>query len=137
MYPPSHWLLYRPDLLFATSWYLRLGCDTSPVMPSPDTISALLQRAAEIREPADALIFLGHGERETERWGAGELHGRIAGLANYLREEGLRGKPVLVLHPPGPGFVVALCACLCVGVIAVPAPDPIIRSTRTAWRAAT
>ena len=96
-------------------------------MPSPDTISALLQRAAEIREPADALIFLGHGERETERWGAGELHGRIAGLANYLREEGLRGKPVLVLHPPGPGFVVALCACLCVGVIAVPAPDPIIR----------
>jgi acyl-CoA synthetase (AMP-forming)/AMP-acid ligase II len=96
-------------------------------MTAAGTFSARLQRAAETHGQSDALIFLGHGERETARWTADDLHRRIYGLSQSLCEEGLRGKTALIVHPSGPDFVVAMCACLVAGVIAVPAPDPLTR----------
>ena len=96
-------------------------------MASTDTIHACLRQAATTHGTSDALIFLGHGERETARYSASELHGNIYALALYLCDAGLRGKPTLIVHPSGPDFVIALCACLVAGVIAVPAPDPMTR----------
>ncbi|BBG01418.1 polyketide synthase [Pseudonocardia saturnea] len=45
-------------------------------------------------------------------------------MAGGLVAAGLRGERVLLLHPAGPEFVVAMLACLHAGVAAVPAPPP-------------
>ena len=52
----------------------------------------------------------------------GELARRSAALAGRLLERtGGPGRPVLILHPPGLGYVVALLACFAARVPAVPA----------------
>jgi acyl-CoA synthetase (AMP-forming)/AMP-acid ligase II len=85
-----------------------------------------LQLAAQAQNAptARALTFLEHGESETSVWHWAELWTRIAELATHLVRSGLRAQPVLLVHPPGPDFVAAFCACLRSGAIAVPAPEP-------------
>ncbi|HZB50013.1 MAG TPA: amino acid adenylation domain-containing protein, partial [Mycobacteriales bacterium] len=47
-----------------------------------------------------------------------------AALAGHLHESGLTGSRALLVHPPGPDFVVALFACFHAGVTAVPVVPP-------------
>ncbi|TKG60515.1 fatty acyl-AMP ligase [Prauserella endophytica] len=53
-----------------------------------------------------------------------ELDERARSLAAGLVGRGLRGARVLLSHPPGLEFTVALLGCFHAGVIAVPAPVP-------------
>lgn len=66
-------------------------------------------------------------------WGAGKCidsltFGEIAaaarGAAMRFNEVGVRGKRVLLLHPPGLDFLVDFLGCLIAGGIAVPMPPP-------------
>jgi acyl-CoA synthetase (AMP-forming)/AMP-acid ligase II len=90
--------------------------------PPPVTLPEMVQRWANERPDNCALIFLGDGENETERLTFGELGRHVAALASDIGKAGLQGKPVLLMHRPGLAFVVAFCACLQAGAIAVPVP---------------
>ncbi|MDX3579870.1 fatty acyl-AMP ligase [Streptomyces sp. FL07-04A] len=60
----------------------------------------------------------------------GELDRAARTLAVRLRERGAQGRPVLLLHPPGPDFLKAFAGCLYAGAVAVPAPLPGDRGER-------
>ncbi|MEH0554909.1 fatty acyl-AMP ligase [Streptomyces sp. B21-101] len=60
----------------------------------------------------------------------GELDRTARTLALRLHERGAQGRPVLLLHPPGPDFLKAFAGCLYAGAIAVPAPLPGDRGER-------
>lgn len=53
-----------------------------------------------------------------------ELDARARRMAAGLAAAGMRGERVLLLHPTGPEFAVAMLACMYSGAIAVPAPPP-------------
>ncbi len=53
-----------------------------------------------------------------------QLAERVEKVAAGLRRAGMAGSRVLLLHPAGLEFGVALLACLHAGVVAVPAPPP-------------
>ncbi|MDB1089340.1 fatty acyl-AMP ligase [Streptomyces sp. ACA25] len=53
-----------------------------------------------------------------------ELDRRVRAVAYGLVRRGLTGERVLLLHPPGQEFTVALLGCFHAGVVAVPAPLP-------------
>ena len=71
-----------------------------------------------------ALVFLADGEHEAERLTYGELDGKARAIARHVVENGLAGERVLLLYPPGLGFVTAFLGCLYAGVVAVPAYPP-------------
>ena len=60
----------------------------------------------------------------------GELDRAARTLALRLHERGAQGRPVLLLHPPGPDFLKAFAGCLYAGAVAVPAPLPGDRGER-------
>ena len=95
-------------------------------MSTPESFSDIIrQRQAE--RPDDILYTFLEGE-DARDVSFGELGARAASIGRFLRDSGLRrGEPVLLLYPPGPDFVFALCACLLEGIVAVPAypPDPL------------
>lgn len=93
-----------------------------------DSFVDLIERRAA--KNGDALVyrFLTDGEvggRREELTFAG-LARRARAIAAHLRAEGAEGKRVLLLYPPGLGFVEGFLGCLYAGCIAVPAypPDP-------------
>ncbi|MEV0028474.1 fatty acyl-AMP ligase [Nocardia sp. NPDC050793] len=53
-----------------------------------------------------------------------ELDRDARALADWLSRRDDADRPVLLLYPPGPGFLRAFLGCLYAGVIAVPAPVP-------------
>lgn len=53
-----------------------------------------------------------------------ELWRRAGNIASILRDRGLRGKPVVLLYPPGPDFAPAFFGTLLGGAIAAPVPAP-------------
>jgi acyl-CoA synthetase (AMP-forming)/AMP-acid ligase II len=67
---------------------------------------------------------------QDERLTYATLDRRARALAVRLREHGAEGRPVLLLYPPGPEFLVAFAGCLYAGAIAVPAPLPGDRGER-------
>ena len=71
-----------------------------------------------------ALRFLQDGEGSEERLTDGDLDQRARALAARLQQWGGTGDRVLLLFPPGPGYVVAFLGCLYAGRVAVPAYPP-------------
>lgn len=69
-----------------------------------------------------------------ETYDNAELWRRVADIGATLESNELRGRPVLLLFPPGLDYVAALWACFVSGAIAVPAypPSPVAlaRTTR-------
>ncbi|MFD9907510.1 AMP-binding protein [Streptomyces sp. NPDC059063] len=88
-------------------------------------VDILRWRACE-RPERRTCTFLVDGERREESVTDGELDARARAVACALRERGLRGERVLLLHPPGIELITALFGCLYAGAVAVPAypPDP-------------
>jgi acyl-CoA synthetase (AMP-forming)/AMP-acid ligase II/acyl carrier protein len=86
----------------------------------PDLVSVLRWRGREQPERA-AFAFLGDDESEHERLGYGALLRRASAIAVTLQARLPMGSRVLLLFPPGLAFVEAFFACLCAGMVAVPA----------------
>jgi len=87
-------------------------------------LHALLDERAKAAPDALAFRFLADGESREELLTCGALGHRARVLAAGLIEKGARGKPVLLIHPPGLDFIAGLFACWYAGAIAVPAYPP-------------
>ncbi|AXG81395.1 type I polyketide synthase [Streptomyces paludis] len=101
----------------------------------PKTVAGLLRRHLEDRPDALAYRFLagtgtgtgtgsGDGTGGGESWSYRELDLRTRAVAALLQREGLTGKPVLLLRPPGLDYIAGFLGCLYAGAIAVPAYPP-------------
>ncbi|MGH3376482.1 MAG: AMP-binding protein, partial [Actinoallomurus sp.] len=88
----------------------------------PETVGEILRRHAE-RTP-DALAYRFLTTATGESWNYRELDLRARAIAAHLQRENLRGRPVLLLHPPGLEYVANFLGCLYAGAIAVPAYPP-------------
>lgn len=80
-------------------------------------------RAASIPDGL-AFRFLIDGDRLEECFTWKELAEDSRALASELVRHGATGKPVILMHPPGPAFITGLFACWYAGAIAVPCPPP-------------
>ena len=97
-------------------------------VPAGCSLTGVLDHRAAM-EP-DQLIyrFLPDGEGNERTLTLGELARDARLVAGGLSKLGVNGKPVLLMEPPGLGFITGLFACWYAGAIAVPAYPP--RGTR-------
>lgn len=93
------------------------------------TFTQLMRERVAALGDADAQVFL-RDVSEAEHLTYSTLDRRARALAVRLHELGSQGRPVLLLYPPGPEFLVAFVGCLYAGAIAVPAPLPGDRGER-------
>ncbi|HEU4407581.1 MAG TPA: condensation domain-containing protein [Polyangiaceae bacterium] len=109
-----------------------MGLSTERLLLDAPNLVDVVRRRAEALGDRVAYTFLSDGESAEETLTYGELDRRARALGASLRELGAPGEPVLLLHPPGLDYVVAVCGCLYAGMVAVPAypPDP-LRLART------
>ncbi len=91
---------------------------------APPFLCDYLERRAAERPQATVLTHLTFDGREPVRISNGLLYERALAVAGALAAAGLRGKPVLLIHPPGPEFAPAFLGALLARAIAVPAPAP-------------
>ncbi|MBS2963707.1 fatty acyl-AMP ligase, partial [Actinocrinis puniceicyclus] len=91
----------------------------------PDTVAGLLRHHLRHRPDALAYRFLsGSGDNDAHSYTYRQLDRRARTVAVHLAAEGLRGRPVLLLLPPGLEYVACFLGCLYAGAIAVPAYPP-------------
>ncbi|MBS2548527.1 aminotransferase class I/II-fold pyridoxal phosphate-dependent enzyme [Catenulispora sp. NL8] len=88
------------------------------------TVAALLQHHAHQRPDALAYRFITGVDGTSEEVTYRQLQARVRATAARLQAEQLRGKPVLLLHPPGLDYITGFLACMYAGAIAVPAYPP-------------
>lgn len=91
--------------------------------PAPAETGLLLQRARgwASQPQRRAFTFLADGETESSHWTYAELDLRARALAGKLQQEFGPREPVLLLHPPGPDYIIAFLGALYAGVVPVPA----------------
>jgi acyl-CoA synthetase (AMP-forming)/AMP-acid ligase II len=85
------------------------------------------QRLADLAQSCPdqpALTWLRFDGADHTRYNYGELYRRANAVASSLQSRGLRGSPVLLMHPAGPEFAPAFFGALMAGAIAVPVPAP-------------
>ncbi|HSL81366.1 MAG TPA: AMP-binding protein, partial [Thermoanaerobaculia bacterium] len=90
---------------------------------SPTFWQVVCERAAD-RATKRAFTVLASGEAEAETLSYGELDLRARAVAVELHGLAEPGERVLLLLPPGLGFVTAFLGCLYAGLVAVPAYPP-------------
>ncbi|HYG61640.1 MAG TPA: amino acid adenylation domain-containing protein, partial [Thermoanaerobaculia bacterium] len=93
---------------------------------SPTGPDIVRRRAAE-HPSRPAFTFLDSAGAEAETLTRSELEARSLAVAAALQESGAvvsRGERVLLLHPPGLGFITSFLGCLYAGAVAVPAYPP-------------
>jgi acyl-CoA synthetase (AMP-forming)/AMP-acid ligase II len=103
-------------------------------LPGGDRVTAVTsavisvtQRLAELAQlcpDQPAFTWLRFDGADHARYSYGELYRRANAVASALRARGLRGFPVLLMHPAGPEFTPAFFGALMAGAIAVPVPAP-------------
>ncbi|GAB4407949.1 MAG: hypothetical protein Fur0044_01060 [Anaerolineae bacterium] len=98
--------------------------------PAYSNLVELLQWRAYHQAEQEAYTFLLDGESEAVTLTYGELDRRARTIAAYLQSREASGRPVLVAHPPGLEFIVALFGCFYAGTIAVPTFPPRLRPQR-------
>ncbi|MFI7217026.1 AMP-binding protein [Micromonospora maritima] len=86
---------------------------------SPDLVGAL-RTHARTRPERTALTWLGDLARPTAALSYAELDDTAARIGARLRETTAPGDRVLLVHPPGLGFVTAFLGCLYAGRVPVP-----------------
>lgn len=91
-----------------------------------DTLARTLLGRVHSQPDVKAYEFL-HSDGTVDTLTYRQLYERAAALAARLDADKDRRAPVLLLYPPGLGFVTALWACLMAGVPAVPAYPPVPR----------
>lgn len=87
-------------------------------------LHALLDQLAAGNPRGLACRFLSDGETAEQLLSYKELADRARGIAAGLLLKGAAGKPVLLMHPPGLGFIEGLFACWYASAIAVPVYPP-------------
>jgi acyl-CoA synthetase (AMP-forming)/AMP-acid ligase II len=94
------------------------------VTRSESSFVEILRRRA--RRAPDATAFIFEGVDGESRLTYAELDRRARGIAAELQGVHADGQHVLLVHPPGLGYVAAVFGCLYAGTVAVPAypPDP-------------
>ncbi|WP_409186644.1 aminotransferase class I/II-fold pyridoxal phosphate-dependent enzyme [Amycolatopsis sp. VS8301801F10] len=90
---------------------------------SPATLAALLRDRFACGPDELAYRFV-TGSDASEAWTYRQLDRYARAVAVRLRQEGLRGKPVLLVHRPGLDYVGSFLGCQYAGAIAVPAYPP-------------
>ncbi|MES2639259.1 MAG: fatty acyl-AMP ligase [Myxococcota bacterium] len=86
------------------------------------TVADLLHIRAERAPDALAFRFLGARDGDSDDITASALHARASRLAARL--DVAPGARVLILHPPGNGYIAAFFGCLLAGAVPVPAYPP-------------
>ncbi|MEV0172426.1 fatty acyl-AMP ligase [Streptomyces sp. NPDC050803] len=86
------------------------------------TFTAVVLENTAAHAAKDALIHLHDDSAEHVTYAA--LDTRARRIAVWLRTRGAADRQVLLLYPPGTGFVAAFLGCLYAGAVAVPAPLP-------------
>jgi len=87
-------------------------------------LTELLRQRACKRPDKTALTFLADGEDEAESLTYGQLDRRARAIAARLQQAQLSGERVLLLFPPGLGFVTGFLGCLYAGAVAIPTYPP-------------
>ena len=95
-----------------------------PAIPASGALTGVLDQRAAHDPDLLAYRFLPDGEDKELTLSLGELARDARAVAAGLVGEGASGKPVLLMEPPGLGFVTGLFACWYAGAIAVPAYPP-------------
>lgn len=98
---------------------------TNPNVPgglnaTAETLVDVLRRRAERTPNRRVFMFLEGGEREADSLSFGQLDRRARAVAHRLTSLGMRGRQVLLLHPPGLDFIASFFGCLYAGAVAVP-----------------
>ena len=88
------------------------------------TLIDILQYRAESQPDQNIFTFLLDGETEQISLTYKELDQKAKAIAAYLQSLGAPQERILLLYPPGLGFVEAFFACLYAGAIAIPAYPP-------------
>ncbi|MEW2527846.1 aminotransferase class I/II-fold pyridoxal phosphate-dependent enzyme [Streptomyces sp. NPDC047071] len=91
---------------------------------APRHLVALVRDHAARRPDALAYRFVEGADATATAWTYRELDLRARRVAALLQAEGLTGAPVLLLHPPGLGYLAGFLGCLYAGAYAVPAYPP-------------
>lgn len=102
----------------------------------PRLLPVVLESRARLQGDTVAFRFLEDGVRESVAWTYAEVVDRARRVGAALRQQAELGDRVLLIYPPGLDFVVAFCACLMSGLVAVPCPPPGARSRATGRLAA-
>ncbi|MDG5806128.1 aminotransferase class I/II-fold pyridoxal phosphate-dependent enzyme [Streptomyces ossamyceticus] len=109
----------------------------APQTTAAQTVAALLRQWSETRPDALAYRFLTDSAGTDTRLTYRELDARARTVGAHLQDQGVAGRPVLLLHPPGLDYIAAFFGCLYAGALAVPAyPPDRTRAGRTASRLA-
>ncbi|PIP37823.1 MAG: hypothetical protein COX19_15620 [Desulfobacterales bacterium CG23_combo_of_CG06-09_8_20_14_all_51_8] len=96
--------------------------DFLPTEPHFATFPDVLAFRARYQPEKTAFTFLSGKDRVAVTYD--EVFGRVRSLSQMLCENHLNGERAILLYPSGLDFVVGFLACLCAGVIAVPASPP-------------
>ncbi len=88
------------------------------------TLIDILQYRAESQPGQTIYTFLVDGETEQVSLTYQELNQKAKAIAAYLQSLGAPQERILLLYPPGLGFVEAFFGCLYAGAIAIPAYPP-------------
>ena len=88
------------------------------------TLIDILQYRAESQPDQTIYTFLVDGETEQISLTYQELNQKAKAVAAYLQSLGASQERILLLYPPGLGFVEAFFGCLYAGAIAIPAYPP-------------
>ena len=91
---------------------------------TPATLVEILQRRASLHPDEKVYTFLLDGETATDSLTYSQLDLRAKAIATYIQSLCPPGSRVLLLYPPGLGFIEAFMGCLYAGAIAVPAYPP-------------
>ncbi len=89
----------------------------------PSLVSVLRYWAQETPDKTSH-IYLAEGELEADRLTFATLDEDARRIGAWIQDQGLAGKPILLMHPPGLDFIRSFYGCVYGGAIAVPAFPP-------------
>ncbi len=101
-----------------------MGVISHDIQPPWSTFVELLRQRALHHPHKTAYTFLLDGETQEAHLTYADLDDRVRNVASLLQEHLDPGDRVLLLYPPGLGYIEALFGCWYAGVVAVPAYPP-------------
>ena len=95
-----------------------------PLPPTTHSLAELFESCCQGKPQELAYAFVRDTLELESQLTYGELEHTVRPLAGYLARRVPPGTRVLLLYPPGLDVVCAFWACMCAGLVAVPAPAP-------------